>query len=484
MLKWTLILSDCIEQVANTLSTTFQLSESVSTRIVDSIDRHGDAIIRQDFHILECPYPVAECAWATLNVSVAPAWLDEQIAQLESLLDWLYKLIRRSDGYDVLATHALCKPRKASLRTVDEISSMFDTNTTLLDLIKAGSFGVHHQTRSVFEKMIGKKSVHTWAYELEKQIRSRYVFFGKRGDQESTSGPTIASREKLQKIKCNNQFISSFVEHLAETREEALQTSSVNVKKIQDGCEAILQHYYVDRNKDVPFHSTLELLMRYDAVFRKRTSENLHRILRELLLCSSIFRDKMLKNYLYAYKPMTKFYLQGLGNSNETIFDFAVQFLTDSKLVQKYTKAAIRQEDDQWNEEKSLISIPHRRRPEIIKVFLDALYATLLIASQPKADTGENIVIAGSLDPELTVISNQKYKVSYVIILCYDHNADRSWLVSIVWTIWNTCSTSEESQMNWFVSKKISLCGFRVYGYCRYADFKKKYVHVIMTRFW
>nr|CCA16021.1 conserved hypothetical protein [Albugo laibachii Nc14] len=427
-------------KVANTLSTTFQLSESVSTRVVDAIDRHGDAIIRQNFHILECPYPAAECVWATLNVSVAPAWLDHQIVQLGSLLDWLYKLIRRSDGYDVLVTHALCKPRKALLRTIDEISTMFDTDTTLPDLIKAGGFRMHQQTRSVFEKMIGRKSVHSWAHDIEKQIRSRYDFFGTKSFQELANGPTICSKEKVQELRCNNHFVSSFVEHLAETPEEALQTDPVNVKKIRDGCEAILQHYYVDRHKEAPFYSTLELLMRYDAVFRKGTSENLHRILRELLLCSSIFRDKMLKNYLYAYKPMTKFYLQGLGNSNETIFDFAVQFLTDSKLVQKYTKDAIRQEDDQYKEEKSTILIPHRRRPEIIKVFLDALHATLLIAAQPKGDTGENIVIAGSLDPDLTVISNQKYKhcvdnLEYVLnvgeisneVICVEENL-RLWL--------------------------------------------------------
>ncbi|RLN70558.1 hypothetical protein BBJ29_008063 [Phytophthora kernoviae] len=131
--------------------------------------------------------------------------------------------------------------------------------------------------------------------------------------------------------------------------------------------------------------SALTLLVRYDCTLRKKAVEHSHSLLREHLLDIQ-FRSGMLEAYLRSYASMTNMFLRGLGNSSESIFDFAVQFLTVPHLVQNYTKKE---------------TAKHLGRLELVHELLSALKTVFQSAVDDKD---------GVLNADHPALSSQKYK--------------------------------------------------------------------------
>ncbi|KAG6610192.1 E3 ubiquitin-protein ligase UBR1 [Phytophthora cinnamomi] len=98
------------------------------------------------------------------------------------------------------------------------------------------------------------------------------------------------------------------------------------------------------------------------------------------------FRASMLEAYLRSYGSMTRMFLRGLGNSSESIFDFAVQFLTVPHLVQNYTKKE---------------ASAHPGRMELVRELLCALNMVFQSAINDKDKI---------LNSDHPALSTQKYK--------------------------------------------------------------------------
>ncbi|KAF4325043.1 hypothetical protein G195_001661 [Phytophthora kernoviae 00238/432] len=170
----------------------------------------------------------------------------------------------------------------------------------------------------------------------------------------------------------------------------SLSSSYRRHESVRKSFEAVVHKYFTSDQATATddassMTSALTLLVRYDCTLRKKAVEHSHSLLREHLLDIQ-FRSGMLEAYLRSYASMTNMFLRGLGNSSESIFDFAVQFLTVPHLVQNYTKKE---------------TAKHLGRLELVHELLSALKTVFQSAVDDKD---------GVLNADHPALSSQKYK--------------------------------------------------------------------------
>uniref|UniRef100_H3HBR5 E3 ubiquitin-protein ligase n=1 Tax=Phytophthora ramorum TaxID=164328 RepID=H3HBR5_PHYRM len=191
----------------------------------------------------------------------------------------------------------------------------------------------------------GDKDIFTWASEQEASQRRRFDFRAEGAISTVTSAGFLAEGNR---VSCKNIFIEEFVKAVSLSPSYRRHES---VRKSFDAVKAV---------------------------------ERSHSFLREHLVDIN-FRASMLEAYLRSYASMTSMFLRGLGNSTESIFDFAVQFLTVPHLVQSYTKKE---------------AVAHPGRPELVRELLCALHTVFQSAVEKE----------GALNADHAALSSQKYK--------------------------------------------------------------------------
>ncbi|KDO26170.1 hypothetical protein SPRG_20610 [Saprolegnia parasitica CBS 223.65] len=131
--------------------------------------------------------------------------------------------------------------------------------------------------------------------------------------------------------------------------------------------------------------STLTSLVRNYALLNKPASQKLNRLFHELILNQHL-KPTMMDAFVSSYLHNTSSYLQGLGASSDSIFDFATQLLTVPSLLVPYMGGA----------------------NSIVAILLSAL-ASVLETSTKRVTLGSGVV--GTLfQPENPAISHSKYK--------------------------------------------------------------------------
>ncbi|CAI5729999.1 unnamed protein product [Peronospora farinosa] len=370
-----------LNEVINHLSVELGISKPQARTVVSQVDDQGDATISTK-PLLMCPGIVGNMVRRSLNISVAPAWWEKQMEGVPALLEWLQYISTTSDGLRELVSEAFQKQRSPALKRFVSISSSLPKGKTIQEFVKDLHIRLHNHALDPLVTLIGgDKDVFTWACEQETAQRQRFKFCA---EKNAVSGVFTEFFADENCASCKNIYIDEFVKAVS------LSSSYRHHESVRMSFDVVVAKYFTSEQADdsgisSPTSSALTLLMRYDCTLRKNAVERSHSFLREHLVDIQ-FRASMLEAYLRSYLSMTSMFLRGLGNSSESIFDFAVQFLTVPHLVQKYTSKEI---------------AAHPGRLELVRVLLCALNTVFQSAIDKKE---------GLLNADHSALSSQKYK--------------------------------------------------------------------------
>lgn len=382
---------DChsMHEVINHLCVAMEFSKRSAQTITDQTDRYGDSVLSKRA-LVKCPLVVGNLLRRSLNISVTPVWMESQIQGLVGIFEWLQTVSASSDGLGELVSEALSKKRDFSFRCFQSYSNHGVQQMTFTQFAKDCGMRLHPSAATVFGELIGEDTpLRSWIDSVE-QTKSRYFKLwsseGTQPDSISLS-PSVVLAHNTGELDCKNVFIEEFVKSVSLSGDYTRHAS------VREGFNAVVSKYFVStasaasRSAELtePL-SALTLLVQYDCTLRKGTADKVHSLIREHLL-EIDFRTHLLQSYMQCYKRITDMFLRGLGNSSESIFDFAVQFLTVPHLVQGYSRAEARK-------------YPERRQ------IIGELLAGLKMVFQSAIDHK-----TGTLNPEHPSLSSQKYKV-------------------------------------------------------------------------
>ncbi|OWZ21313.1 hypothetical protein PHMEG_0004147 [Phytophthora megakarya] len=370
-----------LNDVINHLYVELGMSKPQARSCVGQVDNLGDATISTK-PLLQCPAVVGNLVRRSLNISVAPTWWEKQMEGIPALLEWLQSVSTTSDGLSELVSEALQKQRSPALRGFLPVSSNLPKGKTVQEFVKERNIRLHNHALDVLLTLLsGDKDIFTWASEQETAQRQRFDF---RTEGSTTTVTSTGFFPEGNRVTCKNIFIQEFVKAVS------LSPSYRRHDAVRKSFEVVVAKFFTSdqttsSDKRPTTSSALTLLMRYDCTLRKSAVEKSHSFLREHLVDIQ-FRASMLEAYLRSYTSMTSMFLRGLGNSSESIFDFAVQFLTVPHLVQNYTKKEVS---------------THPGRQELVRELLCALNTVFQSAVAEK----ENV-----LNADHPALSSQKYK--------------------------------------------------------------------------
>ncbi|POM59539.1 LOW QUALITY PROTEIN: hypothetical protein PHPALM_31714, partial [Phytophthora palmivora] len=325
-----------LNEVINHLYVELGMSKPQARSSVSLVDNQGDATISTK-PLLQCPAVVGNLVRRSLNISVAPTWWEKQMEGIPALLEWLQFVSTTSDGLSELVSEALQKQRPPALMGFASISNSLPKGKTVQEFVKERNIRLHNHALNVLVALTsGEKDIFTWASEQEIVQRQRFDFRAEGNTTIVTPTPFYAEGNR---VNCKNIFIQEFVMAVS------LSPSYRRHEAVRKSFDAVVAKYFTSgqttsSNTPSTTSSALTLLMRYDCTLRKNAVDKSHSFLREHLVDIK-FRASMLEAYLRSYASMTSMFLRGLGNSSESIFDFAVQFLTVPHLVQNYTKKEV-----------------------------------------------------------------------------------------------------------------------------------------------
>lgn len=382
-------------EVINHLCVAMDFSKLSARAITDQTDRFGDSVLSRRA-LLKCPLVVGNLVRRSLNVSVVPDWLESQIPSLADVFEWLQTVSSSSDGLGELVSEALSKRRSKSFRSYGSFSCDSTKGRTVSQFAKECGVRLHQRAASLLGAVLGEDTpVDTWLADAERSRLQNFKLWGSDDSQPSelSISPSATTTHNIGELGCNNVFIEEFV------KATSLSGAYTRHASVREGFNAVVSKYFVaadsvDGSRGVESSeplSALTLLVQYDCTLRKNAADRLHSLLREHLL-EIDFRTSLLQSYMQCYQRITDMFLRGLGNSSESIFDFAVQFLTVPHLVQGYTRAE---------------ASKHADRRQIIGELLAALKMVFKSAIDPKT---------GALNPEHSSLSNQKYKVRHYFL--------------------------------------------------------------------
>lgn len=367
-----------LNEVVNHLYVVLGMSKSEARATVSKVDSQGDAIILKK-PLLLCPEIVGNLVRRSLNVSVAPIWWDRQMVGIPALLEWLKSISIASDGLSKLVMEALWKQRSLAITGFNSLSSTLPKGKTIEEYIKELKLRLNnHAWEALNALMPGDKDLYALARDQELSQQKRFDFCAEGKTATVAFTGFLAGKNRPY---CKNIFIDEFVKAVS------LSPSFRRHENIRKSFDIVVAKYF-DSDSAIDSctsSSALTLLMQYDATLRKNAVESSHSLLREHLVDIQ-FRASMLEAYLRSYASMTNMFLRGLGNSSDSIFDFAVQFLTVPHLIQKYTKKE---------------SLMHPGQLELIRELLRALYTVFHSAVDKNG---------GALNADHPALSSQKYK--------------------------------------------------------------------------
>ncbi|GMF11691.1 unnamed protein product [Phytophthora lilii] len=363
-----------LNEVINHLYVELAMSKPQARAAVSQVDNQGDATISTK-PLLQCPAVVGNLVRRSLNISVAPMWWEKQMEGIPALLEWLQFVSTTSDGLSEIVSKALQKQRSPALRGFLPVSSSLPKGKTVQGFVKERNIRLHNHALDVLVALIaGDKDIFTWACEQEAAQQQRFDFRAEGVDQSTaTEVASTGFMAEGNRVCCKNIFIEEFIKVVS-------LSTSFRYPEVRKSFDAVVGKYFTSERASAAgdtsalTSSALTLLMRYDCTLRKNAVERSHSFLREHLVDIK-FRSSMLEAYLRSYASMTSMFLRGLGNSSESIFDFAVQFLTVPHLVQHYTKKE---------------AAAHPGRPELVHELLSALNTVFHSA----VDEKENILNA------------------------------------------------------------------------------------------
>ncbi|KAF4139503.1 ATP-dependent Clp protease adaptor protein ClpS [Phytophthora infestans] len=370
-----------VNEVVNHLYVELGMSKPQARSAVSQVDDLGDATVATK-SLLLCPGIVGNLMRRSLNMSVSPMWWEKQMEGVPALLEWLQSVSTTSDGLSELVSEALQKQRSPALRGFLPVSGSLPKGKTIQQFVKEHNIRLHNHALDVLVALIsGDKDVFTWARDEEAAQQQRFDFCV---EGNTTAVASTGFLAEGNHVSCKNIFIEEFVKAVS------LSSSYRRHESVRKSFDAVVAKYFTsgqttDSGASTNTLSALMLLMRYDCTLRKTAVEKSHSFLREHLVDIQ-FRASMLEAYLRSYSSMTSMFLRGLGNSSDSIFDFAVQVLTVPHLVQKYTKKE---------------TSAHPERLELIRELLCALNTVFQSAVDEKD---------GKLNADHPALSSQKYK--------------------------------------------------------------------------
>ncbi|KAK1948332.1 E3 ubiquitin-protein ligase UBR2 [Phytophthora citrophthora] len=372
-----------LNEVINHLYVELAMSKPQARTSVKLVDKQGDATVAIK-PLLQCPAIVGNLVRRSLNISVAPTWWEKQMEIVPGLLEWLQFISTTSDGLSEIVSEALQKQRSPVMKGFLPVSGSLPKGKTVHEFVKERSIRLHANTLDMLILLIGGEKntdIFTWACERETAQLQRFNF---RAEDDTTTVATAGFLAEGNRVHCKNIFVEEFVKVVS------LSPSYRCHESIRKSFDAVVAKYFTseqitDAASSLTTSSTLALLMRYDCTLRKDAVERSHSFLREHLVDIQ-FRASMLEAYLQSYASMTSMFLRGLGNSSESIFDFAVQFLTVPHLVQNYTKKEVS---------------AHPGRLELVRELLIALNTVFQSAVDKKG---------GMINADHPALSSQKYK--------------------------------------------------------------------------
>ncbi|GAB9466928.1 E3 ubiquitin-protein ligase ubr1 [Globisporangium polare] len=365
-----------LTEVVDIISGAVGISKGLAREMVDEADRVGDIALKSSTDLLKCAAIAGKLVRSSLNISVTPDWWYSGMENIADIIQWLFSLSCASDGLNEIVSEALCKERIPIVKGFKSLSGMLpvDGKGSIDDFFKDQHARVNGAAVELFEAVVGAQSVADWAHELESLQQKMFSFHVKAGDE----APSIVRNASGDLVRCENIFIEDFLKSIA------LSKSYSRHQSVRDGVDAVVARFF-SAGEDTTSLSGLTLLIQYDCILRKPTVKNSHLLLREHMLGSQ-FRTEMLESYVRSYKAMTTNFLRGLGNSSDTVFDFAVQFLTVPHLVKNYTREMTRL---------------HPERPHLLGELLASLELVFRSAINPKDSV---------LNVDHPALGNQKYK--------------------------------------------------------------------------
>lgn len=363
-----------LTEVINHICGAMDCSKGDARAIVNEADKVGDAVVASR-DLLKCVAVVGDLVRNSLNVSVAPSWWQRHMDSVADILQWLFSLSCASDGLNELVSEALCKERSPSVNGFDALSHELTGGKDIDDFFKQQNARLNGSALELFEVFVGDKNVAEWARVLEADQKKLFSFRPKAEDE----APTVVRNAQGDLVRCENIFIEDFLKSVALTRAYSRHQS------VRDGVDTVVAKFFTVPGESKPL-SGLTLLIQCDCVLRKQTVKSSHLLLREHMLGSQ-FRTEMLESYVRSYREMTTNFLRGLGNTSDTVFDFAVQFLTVPHLVKNYTRE---------------MTHLHPERPHLLWELLSSLELVFKSAINPKD---------GVLNVDHPALGNQKYKV-------------------------------------------------------------------------
>ncbi|GLD91554.1 hypothetical protein PINS_up000087 [Pythium insidiosum] len=357
-----------LRDVVNDLNAVFDFPPPMAHAAATEVDRVGDTDLA-NLALLGCAAPVGDLSRRSLNISLTPQWWQSQIESLPVVLEWLRGITMASDGLSHLVSEALQKSRRQRIRPIHKLSEVIDPKLSSRDLLGVTGVRLHPAATSMIKKLVKEdENVRLWAVGIELIHQRRFRFH------------VDANLTDLAGAKANSCADNVFIEEFL--RAASLSRSFNRHSSIRDACNELTKRYL---DQQPVKSSTLGLLVRWDCALRVRTARMSHALLREHMLKKN-FRKQMLEEYARSYRLMTQSYLNGLGNMSDSIFDFAVQFLTVPHLVKDYTKSEMEKHPD---------------RPRLVFELLSALDHVLSTAVNPSDQ---------SLNVEHKAVSAQKYK--------------------------------------------------------------------------
>lgn len=380
-----------LSEVVNHISTIMRISKFSARDLVNEADRVGDIVVGTH-ELLGCTVAAAELLRNSLNVTVAPTWWQAHMDALPEIIDWLFSLSCMSDGLNELVSEALYKPRPAAIKGFDMFSDTLTggaakkkgsaAGVSVDDFFKEQNARINGSAMELFETLVAGRSLLDWIRETETAQRKMFAFRSKTEDEAAS----VVRNAKGDLVRCDNLFIEDFLKSVALTMAYMIHQS------VRDGVDAVVARFFTTADEAASPVSALTLLVQYDCILRKETAKKSHLLLREHML-NAQFRTEMLESYVRSYRAMTTNFLRGLGNSSDTVFDFAVQFLTVPHLVKNYTRR---------------MTELHPERPHLLGELFSALELVFQSAINPKD---------GVLNVDHPALGNQKYKVRLALIV-------------------------------------------------------------------
>lgn len=373
-----------LTEVTDILCSILDCSKATARSMVHDADRVGDTVIAKR-PLLKLAGVAGSLSRKSLNISVAPVWWEQQMQSVSSVIEWLHYASTSSDELAGIISTALQQERNPELLGFKQISGDLPKAKMLEQLLKDQNVRLHDKALEMCLHLIdGSRDVLSWALEQEVAQSDMYKFATMK-NAESTSALVLGQGGSA---KWNNLFIEKFI------RTISLSRSYSHHKSVRDGIDSLIAKFCPISSSKASSKlttSALVLLVRQDSILRKRTAELSHILLREHLLEGG-FRTSMLEAYVRSYPAMTSSYLRGLGNSSDSIFEFAVQFLTVPNLVKQYTRR-----------ETEL----HPERPQIVNTLLSSLEIVFKAALNSQ----------GIVFVDHPALHNQKYKVRRMLLM-------------------------------------------------------------------